>query len=232
MNGAVPMPPGLFVVGTDTDIGKTYVTALLARAVRASGRRPGVYKPACSGAAVFHGEAVWGDVEALRDAAAADDEDPPPRNMICPQCFTAPLAPPVAAAREGRAVDDALLTAGAAAWAGRCDVLLIEGAGGLLCPLSDTRSVADVAAELGFPLLIVARAGLGTVGHTLLILEVAAARGLPVAGVLLNEVDGREPEADTNARLIERHGSARVLGVVRSGGGLPDGMDWRTLTGT
>ena len=193
------------------------------------GKTVGVYKPACSGAEVFHGEPVWADVEALRSAAdltTADDD------WICPQRFLAPLAPPVAAAREGRTVDAARLTAGAREWGGRCDVLLVEGAGGLLCPLAFGEdddapgvTVADVAAGLGFPLLVVARAGLGTVGHTLLTVEVARGRGLTVAGVVLNELDAREPEAATNAALNERFGGVRVFGVIPPGGELPAGLD-------
>ena len=232
------MPPGLFVTGTDTDVGKTYVTCRLAENLRAAGRTVGVYKPACSGAepppeGTPHGEPVWGDVEALRTAAGltgADDD------RICPQRFRAPLAPPVAAAREGRAVDAALLSAGAKAWFGRCDALLVEGAGGLLCPLALSSggtgvSVLDVAADLGFPLLIVARAGLGTVNHTLLTLAAARSRGVPVAGVLLNERARPDPEAATNAALIERFGGVRVFGVIGPGGGLPAGIDWAATCG-
>ena len=225
------MPPGLFITGTDTDVGKTYVICRLAESFRAAGRTVGVYKPACSGAetpapGMPHGESVWGDVEALRSAAGlttADDDS------ICPQRFRAPLAPPVAAAREGRTVDAELLAAGARAWAGRCDALLVEGAGGLLCPLAEGVTVLDVAADLGYPLLVVARAGLGTVNHALLTLAAAETRGVPVAGVLLNETDGPEPEAGANAAMIEAFGGARVLGVVRPGGGLPDGADWAAL---
>ena len=229
---APELPPGLFITGTDTDVGKTYVTVLLAERLRAAGRRVGVYKPAVSGAGVFHGDAVWGDIEALRAAAGlttADDD------LICPQRFRAPLAPPVAAALEGRTVDAGRLVAGAAAWAGRCDVLLIEGAGGLLCPLAFNDggrggvTVLDAAAELGLPLLVVARAGLGTVNHTLLSLSAAAARGVPVAGVLLNARDRPDPQARNNAAMIERFSDAPVLGAVGPGGGLPGGVDWEGL---
>ncbi|MFH5805921.1 dethiobiotin synthase [Alienimonas sp. DA493] len=221
------MPPGLFVTGTDTDVGKTYVAARLAERLRGEGRTVGVYKPACSGAEVFHGEPVWGDVEALRSAVerpVAEDD------LICPQRFVAPLAPPIAAAREGRTVDAELLTTAARRWADRCDVLIAEGAGGLLCPLAlpedgPAVTVLDVAAALGYPLLIVARAGLGTVNHTLLTLAVAQARGLPVAGVVLNEIDAREREVATNAAMIERCGGVPVLGVIPPGGELPEALN-------
>ncbi|QDT15954.1 dethiobiotin synthase [Alienimonas californiensis] len=220
------MPPGLFVTGTDTDVGKTYVAARLAERLRSGGRTVGVYKPACSGAEVFHGEPVWGDIEALRSAVGlpvAEDD------FICPQRFLAPLAPPIAAAREGRTVDAELLISAARRWADRCDVLIVEGAGGLLCPLAlpddgPAVTVLDVAAALGYPLLIVARAGLGTVNQTLLTLAAAEARGLPIAGVVLNEIDAREPEAATNAAMIARCGGAPVLGVIPPGGELPEAV--------
>ncbi|NNJ25696.1 dethiobiotin synthase [Alienimonas chondri] len=220
------MPPGLLITGTDTDVGKTYVTAKLAERLRGGGSSVGVYKPACSGAEVFHGEPVWADIEALRSAAdltTADDD------RICPQRFLAPLAPPIAAARERRTVDRDLLTEGARRWADRCDHLLVEGAGGLLCPLAEDVTVLDVAADLGYPLLIVARAGLGTVNHTLLTIAVAKARSVPVAGVVLNETNAREPEAATNAAMIERFGETTVLGVIPPGGELPANIDWETL---
>ena len=224
------MPPGLFITGADTDVGKTYVTCLLANRLRAGGRRVGLYKPACSGAEVFHGEPVWGDVEALRNALDREAlGDELTDDLICPQRFRAPLAPPVAAAFEGRTVDAALLTAGARVWAGRCEVLLVEGAGGLLCPLAEDVTVLDVAAELGYPLLIVARAGLGTVNHTLLTIAAAQTRGVPVAGVVLNEIDRPEPQAKNNAAMIERFGGVPVLGVVPPGGELPGDIDWNAL---
>jgi dethiobiotin synthetase len=135
-------------------------------------------------------------------------------------------------------VDAALLRRGARWWEGRVDRLLVEGVGGLLCPLTDTETVADLAVDLGYPLLIVARLGLGTVNHTLLTVEAARSRGLEIAGILLNahETEASDESSRTNAAEIERRSGVPVLGVVPRGpavglrcGGQPFRMDWSTL---
>jgi dethiobiotin synthetase len=202
---------GLFITGTDTGVGKTFVTCGIIRALRERGVRVGAYKPVCSGGeAVADGGFCWPDVEALSDALGPAV----PSERICPQRFLAPLAPPAAAECEHRQVDDALLLSGIDAWRLDADLLIIEGVGGLLCPLTDSMTVADFAARLGVPLVVVAALRLGVINHTLLTLEVARSRGLTVAGVLLNETG---PDDGSNSSSIleisERAGTA-VLGVV------------------
>lgn len=226
---------GLFITGTDTGVGKTFVTAWMARELAAQGVPVGAYKPACSGAeTAADGSAVWPDVAALSAALTHGF----PSERICPQRFRAPLAPPVAARQEGGEVDAALLRAGAAWWEDRVEVLLVEGVGGLLCPLTDHETVADLAGDLGFPLLIVARLGLGTINHTLLTIEAARSRGLAVAGVLLNECEpaADDPAAASNPGELVPRCPVPVLGVLRHGGtggllhsGQPTKMDWSSL---
>src|SRR5262249_48727239 len=98
------------------------------------------------------------------------------------------------------------------------DVMLVEGAGGLLCPLGGNRTIADLAAHLELPLLIVARSGLGTINHTLLTISEARRRGLAVAGVILNEIKPeRTPDEATNPHMIERLGEVPILGRLRHG---------------
>lgn len=220
---------GLFVTGTDTGVGKTYLAALIARQLRSEGVSVGVYKPACSGSRVLpDGRQAWDDVEAHFEALGGLH----PRERICPQCFRAPLAPPAAARAEGRTVDAPLLRTGADWWRGRVDALLVEGAGGLLSPLSDADAVADVACDLGFPLLIVARLGLGTINHTLLTLEAAERRGLMVAGVVLNRAPG-DPSSladETNPAELAARTRVPILGVLRTdetGGLRPASQDIR-----
>lgn len=200
---------GLFITGTDTGVGKTAVAAALIRTLWASGRMVGVYKPAVSGCVAGpEGSRRWEDVEQLGGAwleglAAASqsripglpgklryDLDDFVRNQISPQRFAAPLAPLYAARAEGRVVDDRLLTDAAGEWTGNCKILIVEGAGGLLSPVSDERDNADLAAEFGYPLIVVARAGLGTINHTRLTVEAARDRGLTVAAILLVETRG------------------------------------------
>ncbi|WLD11520.1 dethiobiotin synthase [Planctellipticum variicoloris] len=226
---------GLFVTGTDTGVGKTVATTLILRDLCSRGLRVGAYKPACSGAATGpDGVPTWDDVSALRNAIAFDGPD----DAICPQRFLAAVAPPQAARLERREVNDALLTAGAAWWCGRSDVLVVEGAGGWLSPLSDQSLVADVAAALQYPVLVVARAGLGTINHTLLTIESVRARGLRVAGIVLNEPDANSHDLSTaeNAAQIERFGGVGVLGRILFGrsdqlvsAGPVASVDWQSL---
>ena len=202
---------GLFVTGTDTDVGKTFVTALIARKLRHDGVRVGVCKPACSGAELLDGQPVWQDVEQLATAAAVEDH-----NLICRQKFLAPLAPPVAANQVGKTVDEGVCQQTVSDWDGRCDLLLVEGVGGLLCPLTENSDIADFAAWTGFPLIVVARLGLGTINHTLMTLECAAQRGLRVAGVLLSDGDrlSETPAGRTNADELESRIEVPLLGIV------------------
>ncbi|MEX1098081.1 MAG: dethiobiotin synthase [Planctomycetales bacterium] len=231
-------PAGLFVTGTDTGVGKTYLTALVVRALREAGVRVGACKPACSGAATdAAGMTRWEDIAALSDALGGEFSD----ELICPQRFLAPLAPPVAARVEGKSVDARLLRDCVARWGERVDVLLVEGVGGLLCPLTERETVADLAADLGYPLVIVGRLGLGTINHTLLTVEAARARTLPIAGIVLSETappprHGTAPSAEeTNPAEIAARTDVPVLGVVLYGGrelrrqGAPVRMDWRAV---
>jgi dethiobiotin synthetase len=171
-------PPGVFVTGTDTGVGKTVVACALARALRARGVDVGVLKPAETGV----GPEGPLDARALRAAARVDD----PLEDVCPEARALPAAPSVAGEAEGRPIELGRIRAAYARLRARHEVMVVEGAGGLLVPLSGDFAMADLALELGLPLLVVARGALGTVNHTLLTLEVAAARGLRVAGVVVS----------------------------------------------
>lgn len=175
----------LLITGTDTGVGKTWVSCLLLHQLRNHGVRVGAYKPVCSGGtADSTGRLRWTDVEALVTACGEDV----PEDRVCPQRFLAPLAPAIAAQREGRRVDEERLHSGLEEWRGLADVVIVEGAGGLLCPLSDSVTVADLAQRLAAPIVIVAANRLGVVNHTLLTLDVARHRSLDVRAVVLNDV--------------------------------------------
>jgi len=224
--------PGLFITGTDTEVGKTYVTALMARALRAAGRRVGVYKPAASGCRREGERIVSDDAVALWQAAGRPGE----LDRVCPQRFLAPLAPHLAARAEGRRLDAQLLRDGLGYWQARSEIILVEGVGGLMSPLGEEEYVADLAYDFGFPLVVVARNVLGTINATLQTLITAAAfrDGLPIAGVVLNNPAAAPHDASlsTNRSELASRCVPPVLGEVAFGGGRLDAeVDWYGLAG-
>jgi dethiobiotin synthetase len=219
--------PGLFITGTDTEVGKTYVAALIARALVASGRGVGVYKPAASGCRREGDMLVADDAVALWEAAGRPGE----LERVCPQQFLAPLAPHLAARQEGKKIDRDLLRRGIAYWQARGEIILVEGAGGLMSPLSEQDYVADLACEFGFPLVVVSRNALGTINATLQTL-IAAAQfrgGLPVAGIVLNNVAAPADDASlasNRAELAERCQSPLLAEVPWQADRFDAEIDW------
>lgn len=205
---------GLFVTGTDTSVGKTYVAALAARSLASAGHRVGVYKPVASGCFFCDDSLTSGDALALWEAAGRPGE----LARVCPQRFRAALAPHLAARAEGRAIDPALLRTGLDYWLDCSDVVLVEGAGGLLSPVGDDEYVADLAHDFGFPLVVVAPNALGAISQTLSTLVVAATfrEGLDVAGVVLNQPSAEPPDesAATNFAELQARAVPPILGQL------------------
>jgi dethiobiotin synthetase len=203
---------GLFVTGTDTGVGKTAVAAAIVRFLVIHGFKVGALKPVATGAEqLADGSLTATDTVLLSQSLGRDV--PPYR--ITPMALPCPLAPAVAARIEGRplahveiqrAVHDALSW-----WSSRADVMIVEGVGGLLCPLAINSTVVDLAGDLDFPLVIVARRGLGTLNHTLLTVAAARSRGLRIAGLVLN---ASEPETNSLAELSNPGELAARLGLV------------------
>jgi len=184
----------LLVTGTDTGVGKTFVTCALAHALRRRGRRVSVMKPVETGVS---GRAE--DAEALRAAA----RDPAPLDVVCPYRLRAPLAPAVAAPREGVTIDVARLATLVRQRAADADVLLVEGAGGLLVPLAGRATYADLAVACELPLLIVGPNRLGVINQCALTARVALGLGLQVRGFVLSRPSGAvDPSVDDNAAVI------------------------------
>lgn len=237
------MAPGLFITGTGTGVGKTHVAALIARALRVAGKRVGVYKPVASGCEIRGDELISPDAVALWDAAGR----PGTLEQVCPQRFAAPLAPHLAARAESRGVDRQLLRAGIHCWRERSDVVLVEGAGGLMSPLSEDDYNADLAAEYGYPLVVVSANVLGTINATLQTLITASAYRaagsreqkagsandgrLDVAGIVLNSPleNMDDVSTESNADELARRCVAPLLAKVEFGGGLDRDVDWYAL---
>lgn len=205
--------PGLFITGTDTGVGKTAVVSAIARLLsqdQSHQRRVGVLKPVATGANPSNsGPLIADDTLALAQAV----NPPPPLHCVTPLTFEPPLAPPVAARLSGSPLDwDTFWrqTSDALAWwqSNQAQVMVVEGVGGVLCPLTESATVADLAIALDFPVLLVARRGLGTLNHTLLSVEALARRGLRIAGVLLNQAtppnEDELPAIHTNSIELSR----------------------------
>jgi dethiobiotin synthetase len=198
--------PALLVTGTDTGVGKTLVACALVHAWRAAGRRVGVVKPVETGV-------EGGPDDALRLAAAADDRSP--LDDVCPYRLRAPLAPAVAARLEGVLVDIDRIVALIERRTRQVDVLVVEGAGGLLVPLAGSTTYLDLAVRLRLPLLIVAANRLGTVNHCALTARVAASAGLAVHGFVLSQpAPAADASSTSNAETVAALTGLRCLGVL------------------
>lgn len=175
------MSNGLFITGTDTGVGKTVVTAALARALRLRGVNVGVMKPVTSGCVERNGELVSEDAELLAWAAGVEcDSD------VAPYLLREPLAPVEAAKMEGVKIDFNRISDCYNRLAKKHEIVLVEGAGGLMVPLNGGLLIADLVNHLKLPLLVVARPALGTINHTVLTCFAAGQMAIDVKGVIVN----------------------------------------------
>jgi len=199
---------GFFVAATDTGVGKTVVTAAMALALRERGQSVGVFKPVQSG---FDRDDPDGDTMLLRRWLELDVM-PESLNVAA---YSRPLAPLVAARFAGEEIRLGPIVERSQQLSKQYDAVLVEGAGGLLVPVGETWTIADLAVALDYPLIIVARAALGTVNHTLLTVRVARSLGLRVAGVVLNaSSEGGDASNASNHDLIAEFGDVDVLGPL------------------
>lgn len=209
MTGRRNQAGGLFVTGTDTGVGKTFVAACLAAVLRGKGIQVGVMKPIETGCGFSRGRRIPRDGLLLKCMAAVSD----PIEQIVPYRLKAPLAPVAAARMEGIRIRPERIEKACERIRSRCSFLIVEGAGGVLVPVTERLFMADLMARFALPALVVARAGLGTLNHTLLTVSFLQGRGIPVVGVVLNDVDGKKDLAKkTNAALLRRLLPVPVLG--------------------
>jgi dethiobiotin synthetase len=186
---------GVFVTGTDTGVGKTRVSVALIHALRAQGLRVAAMKPVAAGTELREGVMINEDVAALT-AAANVDADP---QWVNPYLFTPPIAPHIAAAQAGVAIDLKLIVDAYSRLAALADVVVVEGVGGFRVPLNATQDSADLAQALDLPMLLVVGLRLGCLNHALLTAEAIAHRKLPWAGWVGNHID---PAMDAQAENI------------------------------
>lgn len=205
---------GCFVTGTDTGVGKTVVTAALAVCLKRRGASVGVMKPVETGRGA--GLAGPSDAERLRASVGVDDAD----QFLNPYRFEAPLAPLAAARQAGSAISVDRILDAYGRLAARYRSVLVEGAGGLLVPLTDHEDMRDLIERLALPTVLVGRSGLGGINQALLTIEALRARKIPLLALVLNRQsphgttsDERLQMASTVALLRERSGVS-VIGPL------------------
>ncbi|MCX5542244.1 dethiobiotin synthase [Paraburkholderia sp. CNPSo 3076] len=208
------MTVSLFVTGTDTEIGKTFVSAALLRGFAHAGLRATALKPIAAGA--YERDGVWHNEDADQLDAAASVLLPP--EIRTPFLLKEPAAPHIAAALEGVTLDMARIVDCYEAACERADAIVVEGVGGFRVPLTATEDTADLAVALGLPVVLVVGMRLGCISHALLTAEAIAARGLKLAGWVANRIDPamtfpEENIAALRERLAARYG-ALLVGVV------------------
>jgi dethiobiotin synthetase len=205
------MPKGIFITGTDTGVGKTFFACQLAVLLRELGHRVGVMKPVETGCAEKEGRTTAADAILLKQASGCKF----PLDKICPYQLRDPLAPSIAAERQGIAINvDRLMDIFDEISASH-DVTLVEGAGGLMVPLLPSYTYADFARVLALPAIVVAANRLGAINHLLLTLEHARCKGVSVLGYVLNQLES-EPSlaAQTNHEALSTLSAARFAGEL------------------
>lgn len=211
------MGKGLFITGTDTDVGKTYVTALLVKTLRKAGFDVGYYKAAISGAPTV-AESDAGFVN--RFAGINEPED-----MILSYLYQNAVSPHLAARIEGNPVEKEVILKAWARVTKAYPYVTMEGSGGIMCPIRhDEKAVyylEDIIQWLHLPVLVVANAGLGTINHVVTTCEYIKNRHIPVKGILLNHWKGGIMEED-NVKMIEEITGVKVLAKIRDGDSLLD----------
>ncbi|WP_027339057.1 dethiobiotin synthase [Halonatronum saccharophilum] len=215
------MRRGVFITGTDTDVGKTVVTTGLLAALRARGKDIGVMKPFQSGSIIKGDKMLAPDLEFVLDRVNLDDD----YDLMNPIRLKEPLAPSVAAQIEGVKVEVDKVTKAYEELLKNRESLIVEGAGGLMVPLAQNFLIPDLIKLLNLPIIIVARPNLGTINHTVLTIEVARSLGIEVLGVIINGLkeDEQGLAEKTNPEVIEKWTGIPVLGIIPYLDDLDDG---------
>lgn len=215
------MAKSIFITATGTDVGKTYVTALLVKTLRQNGFNAGYYKAALSGAEMIDGRLIPGDAKYVCNTAGLDRD---PAELVS-YLYRTPVAPHLAAKLDGNPLDMDVVRQDFARMAAQYDYVVMEGAGGIICPLRDDETAQieqiDVIKALQLSVIIVADAGLGAINAGLLTLDYAKTQQIDVTGFILNRYEtGNFLHIDNKAQLERRGGVPVIAGVAQNAAGL------------
>lgn len=205
------MKQSYFVIGTDTNVGKTYVASALVRDFAAKGYSTIGMKPIASGCMRDgNGVLLNDDVSAL----AAASNVPASLDLINPYRFEPAIAPHIAAAQVEKIVDSEVIKLAYQQLKALADVVIVEGAGGFLVPLNNQETLADLAVLLNIPVILVVGMRLGCINHALLTVEAIKSRGLTLAGWVANRVDAEMPVFEENLVSLQQRIAAPCISVV------------------
>ncbi|SOE76673.1 dethiobiotin synthetase [Fibrobacter sp. UWT3] len=212
-------PKGYFVTATGTDVGKTFITALLVKKWRDSGIDAGYYKAALSGAELRDGKWIAGDADYVKRIANLPDT----QEQLVSYVYREAVSPHLAARKEGNPVELAKVTADFEAALSRHEFIFAEGSGGIICPIrkddNQTIFLEDIMKALGLPLLIVTTAALGSINACVLTVEYARSRGIPVRGIIVNRygMSGNLEMEDDNIAMMHDMTGLEILARVKEG---------------
>jgi dethiobiotin synthetase len=198
------MAAGIFITGTDTGVGKTVVSAAISLCLKHRGVDVGVMKPVSTGGN--------GDIQYLARACGCQDE----HQLINPICMKIPAAPLVAARASRVSIKLDKIWDAYRTLSRRHEFMIVEGIGGILVPITSNFYVVDMIKKINLPVVIVAKAGLGTINHTLLTVQAAVARRIRLKGIILNDISNEisTPAGKTSTRVIRELSGQRVFGPL------------------
>lgn len=206
------MNRGIFITGTDTGVGKTFVAAGIAAALKVRGVDVGVMKPIHTGCKTRRGRLIPEDSLSLAISASVDD----PIELITPYAFKQPVAPYVASEKNGVPIDIKKIIGSFKTLCRRHKYMIVEGIGGVLVPITENFYVADLIKRLNIPAIVVTRPGLGTINHTMLTLDYLKEKNIPLMGLIINySREGRNTPAEkTCAETLKKLSGVPVIGII------------------
>lgn len=210
------MSKGLFITATGTDVGKTYITALITKALCDDGRQAGYYKAVLSGAELIGDRMVAGDAKFVFDCAKLDKEP----NAYVSYCLKTPVSPHLASTLENVCIDLDTIYSDFNRIKSEFDYLTVEGCGGIICPIRLDDEVimqTDIIKRLVLDVLIVAPSGLGTINYSVLTVDYLKHQGIGIRGIILNNYDETSFLHRDNKKVIERLTGIEVIAVVEKG---------------
>lgn len=204
------MAKGIFIVGTDTDVGKTVVTAGLTYLLRRNGYHAASFKAVQSGGIQWDGKLVSADARFVKKVCRWEEA----QENICGYCLKTPVSPHLATRLEGVKLEKSVILEKYQTLCNQYDYVIVEGSGGLIVPLLDLNyMVHDLIKDLDLPVAVVARTGVGTINHTVLTVKYGQHIGLKVKGIIMNGYKGERAEED-NIQVVQELTGVPVIGVI------------------